>query len=297
LADAAKRVPNSADVFGEMAFVERRMGRWDDAVNHFQKAISLDPPNLQLPIFAGETLGYLRKFAEAHQFVDRALQIAPDAGRALIAKITIFQAEGRLDEASRLAARIIVHNGGRLEIPTKAVDLFYQRRFDAAIALLKANTTPMKPGEPRDGWQTGLLPLLGYCQQLTGNNDDARAAYALAIQTIKPSATATVPVDLNFLRCALAFSFAGLGDKERAVSEARQAVAEYEGDKVSKPVAEIALAQVEAQVGDVEAAIAAFPHLLEVPAGLTPSLLRLDPYWDPLRRDPRFQKLASPGSK
>jgi len=52
------------------------------------------------------------------------------------------------------------------------------------------------------------------------------------------------------------------------------------------------LAQVEAQLGDFDAAIAALPHLLEVPAGLTPGLLRLDPYWDPLRKDPRFEKLA-----
>ena len=52
------------------------------------------------------------------------------------------------------------------------------------------------------------------------------------------------------------------------------------------------LAQVEAQVGDIDAAIAALPHLLEVPAGLTPGLLRIDPYWDPLRKDPRFQKLC-----
>jgi TolB-like protein/class 3 adenylate cyclase len=292
LAEAAKRVPNNADVFGEMAFVERRMGHWDDAINHFQKAISLDPRNIQLPIFAGETLGYLRKFVEAHQFVDRALQIAPGTVRALIAQIALFELEGRVDESSKLAAMISASNQGVLEIPTKAVNLFYQRRFDAAIALLKSNTTVARPQEPREGWRIGLLPLLGYCQQLTGNNDDARATYALAIQTIKPSPTATVPVDLNFFRCALAFSYAGLGDKGRAVAQARQAVADYEGDAVSKPVADIALAQVQAQVGDVDAAIAALPHLLEVPAGLTPGLLRLDPYWDPLRKDPRFEKLC-----
>ena len=292
LAEAAKRVPNSPDVFGEMAFVERRMGRWEDAVSHFQKAISLDPRNIQLPIFAGETLGYLRRFGEAHQLIDRALQIAPDTVRALIAKVLLFEAEGRIDESSKVAAIISAPSQGPLEIPTKAVDLFYQRRFDAAIALIKPNTTPSKPGESLDEWRTGLLPLLGYAQRLTGNNDDARATYALAIQTIKPSPTATVRVDLNFLRCALAFSYAGIGDKERALAEARQAVTEYQNDAVSKPVTEIALAQIEAQVGDVDAAIAALPHLLEVPAGLTPGLLRLDPYWDPLRKDPRFQKLC-----
>ncbi len=291
-AEAGKRVPNSADVFGNMAFVERRMGHWDEAVSHFRKAISLDPRNLQLLIYTGETLGCLRNFAEAEHFVDRALQIAPDAVRALVAKISLFQAEGRLDEASKVATRIIAPNDGPLEIPTKATQFFYERRFDAAIAQLQATKTPSKPGEPLDSWKKAYLPLLGYCQQLEGKTADARATYAVAVQAIKPSPTASVPVDHTLLPCALALSYAGLGEKEKAVAEARKAVTDYRGDALDKPLAEIVLAQVEAQVGDIDAAIAALPHLLEVPAGLTPGLLRLDPYWDPLRKDRRFEKLS-----
>jgi tetratricopeptide (TPR) repeat protein len=299
-AEAGKRLPNSADVLGNMAFVERRMGRWDEAVSHFRKAISLDPRNLQLLIYTGETLGYLRNFAEAEGFVDRALQIAPDAVRALVAKITLFQAEDRLDEASKLNARILVPKDGPapLEIPTKATQLFYERRFDAAIAQLQPTKTPSNPGEPLDEWKITYLPLLGYCQQLAGNTADARASYSLAVHAIKPSATASVPVDHDLLPCALALSYAGLGEKEKALAEAREAVVDYQDDALDKPQAEIVLAQVEAQVGDVEAAIAALPHLLEVPNGLTPGLLRLDPYWDPLRKDPRFGKLiGEPPSK
>jgi tetratricopeptide (TPR) repeat protein len=291
-AEAGKRLPNSADVFGNMAFVERRMGRWDEAASHFRQAISLDPRNLQLLIYTGETLGYLRNFAEAEDFVDRALQIAPDAVRALVAKIALFQAEGRLDEASKLAARIIAPNEGPLEISTKAFQLLYERRFDAAIAQLQSTTTPSKPGEPLGPWKQAYLPLLGYCQQLAGKNANARATFSLAIHAIKPSPTASVPVDQDLLPCALALSYAGLGEKEKALVEARSAVADYQDDSINKPLAETVLAQVEAQVGDVDSAIAALPHLLEVPAGLTPGLLRLDPYWDPLRKDPRFQKLV-----
>jgi hypothetical protein len=90
----------------------------------------------------------------------------------------------------------------------------------------------------------------------------------------------------------LALSYAGLGEKEKALAQAREAVTNYQDDAIDKPQAEIVLAQVEAHVGQIDAAIAALPHLLEVPNGLTPGLLRLDPYWDPLRKDPRFQKLV-----
>src|SRR5262249_2583799 len=210
---AGKRLRKRVDVLGNMAFVERRMGRWDEAVSHSRKAISLDPRNLQLLIFTSETLGSLRNFAGAEDFVDRALQIAPDAVRALVAKITLFQAEGRLGDASKLAARIIAPNDGPLEIPTKAQQLFYERRFDAAIAQLQSIKTPSKPGDPLDEWKQAYLPLMGYCQQLAGNTADARATYEVAIQAIKPSPATNVPIDQTLLPCALALSYAGLGEK------------------------------------------------------------------------------------
>jgi tetratricopeptide (TPR) repeat protein len=138
---------------------------------------------------------------------------------------------------------------------------------------------------------------MGYCQQLAGKIEDARSTYTLAVRAIKPSPTASVPVDHTLLPCALALSYAGLGENEKALAQAREAVADYQDDALDKPTAETVLAQVEAHVGDIDAAIAALPHLLEVPAGLTPGLLRLDPYWDPLRKDPRFEKLCQEATK
>ena len=295
--EAVKRLPNSADAFGEMAFVERRMGRWDAAEAHFQKALQLDPRNLQLLIFTGETLGYLRRFAEAKVLVDRALQIVPNAPRALLAKAVLLQAEGRLDDAAK-QVRLIPPDPGPLEVSIKTTQLFYERSFDAAIAQLQPFLVPSKPGEPLDVWKKALLPILGYCQERVGKTADARATYLRTIQEIKPSPEAIVLVDQTFLPCALALAYAGLGDKDTALAAARKAVSDYQDDALDKPQAEIALAQVQAQVGDLDAAIAALPHLLEVPAGITPDLLRIDPMWDPLRKDPRFEKLiGEPQSK
>jgi len=65
----------------------------------------------------------------------------------------------------------------------------------------------------------------------------------------------------------------------------------WDGDAVSRPAAEVALAQIQARFGDTDSAIAALPHLLEVPAGVTQADLRFNPLWDPLRQDARFQEL------
>ena len=289
--EAIKRLPNSADAYGAMAFVERRLGRWDAAVTHFREALQLDPRSLQLCIYTGEALGYLRRFPEAHEFIDRALQLAPDAPRALSAKVNLLMAEGRLEEAGKVAARISTDSV--LVISAKTSKLLLERRFDDAAAGIQSFIKPASADGSLDPLQKAILPILGFCQERIGKSAEAQATYARAVHEIKPTPETVVPVDQTLLPVVLAQCYAGLGEKDKALAAARQAVVDYEGDALNKPQVEIALAQIEAQLGDVDAAIAALPHLLEVPAGLTPGLLRLDPYWDPLRKDPRFQKLLN----
>jgi serine/threonine-protein kinase len=100
----------------------------------------------------------------------------------------------------------------------------------------------------------------------------------------------------------------GLGDKAAALALSEQAMAAnpIEKDALTGPIPIEILARVAAQAGEPDRAIAALQKLLSIPyAGplygnvlpLTPALLRLDPMFDPLRNDPRFQKLASPGPK
>jgi predicted negative regulator of RcsB-dependent stress response len=95
----------------------------------------------------------------------------------------------------------------------------------------------------------------------------------------------------------LAWAYAGLGDKEKALAQAQQALADYKDDALEAPLAEMVLAQIEARFGDADSAIAALLRLLEKPGHLTRANLRLDPFWDPLRKDPRFQRLCEDKQK
>ena len=133
---------------------------------------------------------------------------------------------------------------------------------------------------------------LGLCQELSGRGEEARRAYTRAIALIKPTADTVVGPDANGTPNTLALAYAGLNEKEKALQQVQDAVKEYETDAIAKPYAETVLAQIQARFGDADSAIAALPHLLQVPAGLTTANLKFDPLWDPLRKDPRFQKLC-----
>src|SRR4029077_9533154 len=152
-------------------------------------------------------------------------------------------------------------------------------------------------GQSPDSITELALVQLGFCQQWTGHDEDARRSFSRAIEAIKPKPDSPVPPDANGTPNNLALAYAGLGEKEKALEQAKRAVKDYDTDGVNKPAAEVALAQIQARFGDHDAAIAALPHLLEVPAGLTIENLKLDPFWDPLRKDPRFQKLCEEKSK
>jgi TolB-like protein/class 3 adenylate cyclase/Tfp pilus assembly protein PilF len=283
--EALRRLPNSAFVLEQMAHLERRLGQFDVAQKHYEAAAQLDPRNIGILLTLADTFGTLRRFDEARAVLDHILEISPGNGAALGSKAESFQAQGRLNEAAEVLAKA-GHSQDEHLMGTRVLQLYEERRFDAAIAQIQQNMPAALANDPR------IQTLLGYCQKFVGKDDEARATFTRAAAVMKPTPDSVVAVDARNLPCYLAWVYAGLGDKEKALEQARRAVADYDSDAIVKPFAETSLAIVEAQLGDIDSAIAALPHLLEVPNGETPGDLRMSPNWDPLRNDPRFQKLC-----
>jgi len=285
--EALRRLPNNAFVLQQMAHLERRLGQADVAQRHYQAAAQLDPRNIGILLFIADTFQTVRRYDEARAALDRALEMAPGNEAALGWKALTFQAEGRLNEAAEILAKAPANSQDEVVAFARANQLIYGRRFDEAIGQIRQNTPATLANDPR------TLTLLGYCQKFAGHSDEARATFTRAAAAMKPTPDSVVVIDARNLPCHLAWVYAGLGEKEKALEQARHAITDYDNDALVKPFADASLAIVQAQTGDIDSAIAALPHLLEVPSGETCGDLRLNPLWDPLRKDPRFQKLCS----
>jgi TolB-like protein/class 3 adenylate cyclase/Tfp pilus assembly protein PilF len=284
--EALRRLPNSAFVLEQMAHLERRLGQFDVAQKHYQAAAKLDPRDIGVLLNLADSLRSVRRCDEAQTVLDRVLEMSPGNEVALATKAFSFHGQGRLKEAAEVLAKAPANSQNEALTMARALQLYYERRFDEAIAQIQQNTPAAAANDPR------TMTLLGYCQKFAGKDNDARDTFTRAAAAMKPTPDSVVVVDARLLPSCLSQVYAGLGEKEKALEQARRAIADYDGDALAKPFAEIALATVQAQVGDIDSAISALPHLLEVPNGETCGDLQINPFWDPLRKDPRFQKLC-----
>ena len=289
--EAGKYLPNSALINEYMAYAERRLGRWREAEAHLARATELDPRNSRLWTSAATDIFWpLGRPAEAEAALNRALEISPNDEFVIALKTEQYQDEGRLNEAAKELARIPTDSTDKTVLLHRVNQALLERNFDEAIFWVKKATMSPSPGQSVNVQDIFALDLQGYCQVWAGRNEEARSTFELVIKEIAPGGVLKRPPLLG-ARSFLALAYAGTGDKSDALEQASQGVTDYDNDAVIKPLVETYRARVLAQLGEVDAAIATLPHLLEVPGGIHPGELRYSPYWDPLRKDPRFQAL------
>src|SRR5881398_1894274 len=300
---ARQFLPNSSQIPESLAYVARRQGQWDRSESYFNEAERLDPRNVSLLTQHAQSYVILRRFSEALRTFDQVLDVTPGDLDTIAQKAGIAQAEGDLPRAAALLATLDppADDTGALEIQ------FYQaileRRPAQMISRLKEILA--KP-DPALGYFNGELRFyLGWAQEVAGDHAAAQESWRQARSELEPFLKEQP--ENYYLIGDLALVNMGLGDKAAALALSERAMAAnpIEKDPLTGPWSLEILARVAAQMGEPERAIAALQKLLSISyagaflAGpLTPALLRLDPMFDPLRNDPRFQKLvASPTPK
>jgi TolB-like protein/class 3 adenylate cyclase len=296
---AREFLPNSTLIPENLAYVARKLGQWDRSEQYFNEAERLDPRNVVLLGQHVASYVTLRRFPEALRKLDQVLDILPNDMETLAMKAAIAQGEGDLQQASAILAPLHPAADGTLALETQVYQAILERHPAQIIPRLREILA--KP-DPALGYLTGELRFwLGWAQEVAGGHAAAQESWRQARSELE-SFLKDQPDSWNLMGL-LALINVGLGDKAAALalSERAMVVLPIEKNPVlgARPID--IFARVAAQTGEHDRAIAALQKLLVIPyAGplalnvpLTPALLRLDPMFDPLRNDPRFQKLAS----
>jgi serine/threonine protein kinase/Tfp pilus assembly protein PilF len=294
---ARRLVPNSSRIPELLAYVERRRGEWDRSESYFNEAERLDPRNASLLAQHAQSYIALRRFPEALRKLDQVLNVMPDDMDTLVYKAAIAQAEGDLVRAAALLAPLHPNADDSIALETQVYQAILERHPEPVISRL--NEIMAKP-DPALGYYNGELRFyLGWAQEVAGDRTAAQENWRQARSELELFLK-DQPENYEIIGY-LALSNSCLGDKAAALSLAEHAMAVYpiEKDAIDGCIAMEILARVTTQVGEPDRAMAVLQKLLSMPSSgplaasmpLTPALLKLDPMFDPLRNDTRFQKL------
>jgi tetratricopeptide (TPR) repeat protein len=290
---ARESQPNNSDLLSYIGFVQRRQGKFEEALANIKRASDLDPLSNNLAQHLGETFELMRNYPEALRYYNRTISLAPDLPDGYYNKAGLYLMWEGNKEKARMVLEQAAQNLGSLEddpfIVLRSVRLnVLDGKYQEALAQLSSCKVEAFSS------QFVFIPKAQVYAQingLMGNKEVEQAQYESAASILE-TRIQQEPDDARF-HSALGIAYAGLGRREDAIREGKIGVNllpitkdAWRGFHRAKD-----LAQIYVMVGEFDLAIDQIEFLLSIPGPLSVPLVRLEPAWAPLREHPRFKKL------
>jgi TolB-like protein/class 3 adenylate cyclase len=294
---AQRRLPNDPSVFELPGYIARRQGDWRQCISNMERACEVDPRNLWLLQQTAQTYWLLRHFPDMARLLDRTLTVAPGDPATRLSRALIDLEMSADTQPAYNTARDIV-NKDPAAVDAISEQWFYLalcRRDAAEIAHALASLSP-----------EGIIPFnvrmpRSFCEGLAARAraDAAAAEKAFNATRIEMENLVCEQPDYAEALCILGMSEAALGRKGDALRKGRRAVELLPVTKDAMTGGEVLrnLAITYAWAGEKDLAITQLEELLSLYSPTSYGQLRLHPWWDPLRGDPRFEKLVEEAKK
>jgi TolB-like protein/Tfp pilus assembly protein PilF len=290
---ARQSLPNDSRVFAVKGYIQRRQGRWEESTRNLERAIELDPRNFFLLQQIALSYGVLRRYPEEIAVLDRALAIEPADVDTKVA-LAAVQFHWKADSRPLHQAIESIRATNPAALPSVANDWLSCALAEDDIAAAR---------NALDAF--GEIPLTDYAVHLNRpliegviarmSNDDSKASAAFIEAREEQEKVVQAQPNYGPALCVLGLIDAGLGRKEEALREGRRAVEllPVEKDAINGPLMIEYLAMIAAWVGDKDLACEQLPIAIPPPSPISYGQLKLLPFWDPLRGDPRFEKIVA----
>lgn len=292
---AHSTLPNNADIYYFTALIDRRQGRWTETMRNSERGVELDPRNFRSLDEAAITYAHLRLYPQSSRLLERAVAISPHDyfSRTMLAQLPVYERADTRPLRATLSTILTEEPGASEKI---AYGLFYCAMHERDSAATARALTAIPSDGLEDPYNSLSSPrewFVGLAARTFGDAAKAQSAFTAA-RAIQEKVVREQP-DYAQAWSRLGVIDAGLGRKDDAVREGRRAceLLPLSKDALDGPSFVTNLAIIYAWTGDKDSAFEQLAISAQVPAGVTYGDLKLDPQWDSLRGDPRFEKIVA----
>ncbi|PYJ59436.1 MAG: hypothetical protein DME74_12570 [Verrucomicrobia bacterium] len=291
LAIAKRTLPNNVDVFLYTGLIDRREGRWEEATRNMERALELDPRNFFILQQLALAYVWQHRYADAARIYDRALTIVPaDPNSRILRALVALDWQADIKPFQTTLSRLVAEN------PNVALDidtLQYSVCDRACAAAIRTLANYPREGVASNGVNYPYAYWEGVVARCEGDSVKARGAFAAANREVQK--IVQQQPDFAAALSLLGMIDAGVDKKEDALKEGQRAceLLPTSKDAIDGASLAINLAQIYAWTGEKDRAIEQIAAVERIPNSLSYGLLKLHPYWDSLRGDPRFEKIVA----